>query len=356
MAFSPDISVFINAIGKLSDADLLNYSELVFSELMETSDISKLHDVRTGIRNGDPIPYMDKGNNWEYMKDASGLTSQCDPLPCEINVSTSVKTWSPKPYACTLEFCSKDLELPMLDFFNSAKLQDNFDENSFYINFLKSLIADELKNSLWSKAYFAATTATSVALTGHNGLFVQYDAVTAGTERRVDIPKNTAVSYAAQRLTAQEGFDIIEGVNEAVEGAQNLTNKDNVEIRVTKSIAYAYLKWLRTNKQVGCCERDPLTGIYTIDNLTIYDRPIKVIKEWDMIINNIADFNNGSAHVNPHRAVATYKGSSPIGTPDKKSLSELKLKYNDYDEKAKFVSKYRIDVKLLVDTHVVLAM
>lgn len=356
MAFNPDVSAFMNAISKLSDAELVAYSQLIFRDLTQASEISALHDIVTGVQANDPIPFMNKGEDWEYMKDASGLTSQCDDLPCDVNISTSVATWNPVPYACTLEFCSKDLPVVMLDYFNSVRLLDEFDESTFYVDFLKNLIGQRLKNSLWTKAYFAATTATSTALTGHNGLFVQYDAETTGTDRRVAISKNGGASYAAQKLTAQEGFDIINAVNEAVEDDRELTTRNDVEIRVTKSIATAYMRWLRENKQVNCCERDPLTGIYTMENLSIYSRPIKVVPEWDMIINSIADFNSGTAHVNPHRAVATYKGSSPIGTPDQDKLSELKLKYHDYDEKAKFVSRYRIDSKLVVPEHVVLAM
>ena len=356
MAFNPDVSVFINAVGKLSDADLLQYSEMIFRDLTQGSEIKELHDIVTGVQANNPIPFMDRGEDWEYMKDASGLTSQCDPLPCDVGIGMSIATWNPVPYACTLEFCSKDLELPMLDFFNSVRLLEDFDENTFYIDFLKQLIGQRLKNSLWTKAYFAATTATSTALTGHNGLFVQYDAATTGTDRRIDIAKNGGASYAAQKLTSLEGFQIVEAVNEAIEDDRELNFKEGVEIRVTKSIATAYLRWLRENMQVNCCERDPQTGIYSIDSLSIYSRPIKVVSEWDMILNSIAEFDSGTAKVNPHRAVATYKGSSPIGTPDEAKLSELKLKYDDYNEKAKFVSRYRIDSKLVIPEHVILAM
>lgn len=353
MDFTPNVQVFLTEVSKLSDAQKLAYSEAIFRELTQASDIANMHDIITGVQANDPIPIMNRGEDWEYMKDASGLGSQCDDLPCDVSIETSVVKWNPVPYACTMEFCAKDLNLLMLDYFNSVRLLDDFDEGVFYINFLKQLIAQRLKNSLWTKAYFAATTATSTALTGHNGLFVQYDAATAGTARRITIAKNGATAYANQKLTNQEGFDIIVAMNEAVEDDRELTFKEGIEIRVTESIARAYVRWLRENKQVNCCERDPQTGIYSIDNLSIYSRPIKVVREWDMIINSIAEFDTGTAKVNPHRAVATYKGSSPLGTPDSSKLEELQLKYDNYNDKAKFVSRYKVDSKLIIPEHVV---
>lgn len=356
MAFTPNVSVFIDGIVKLSDAERVAFSEIIFTELYETSEISQYHNIISGVRGNTPIPIMDRTVDWEYMKDASGLTSNCDDLPCDVGVVNSLLTWNPAFYKCSLEFCSKDLSVIMLDYFNSAKLKEGFDENTFYVSFMKELIGRNLKNSLWTKTYFAATTATSNALTGHNGLFVQYDAATTGTARRVAIAKNGGASYAAQKLTNQEGFDIVNSVNEAVEGDLELGPRNDVEIRVTRSIASAYLGWLRAEKQVSCCERDPLTGIYTLENLGIFGRPIKVVKEWDAIINSIGDFNTGTAHVNPHRAVATYKASSPIGTADATQLERLDLKYDSYNDKAKFVSEYTFDTKLVRDNHVVLAM
>ena len=358
MAFTPDVSAFVNAVSKLSDAEKLQYSNLIFRDYIQAGEISQVLDIRTGIQANDPIPIMDRNNDWEYMKDASGLTSQCDDLPCDVSVTNSVVTWNPAPYACTMEICTRDLDVVMLDYFNSVRLLDQFDENAFYVNFIEFLIADRLKKSLWAKAYFAATTATSTALTGHDGLFVQYDAATTGggASRRVSIAKNGGASYAAQKLTGQEGFDALNAVIEAVEDDRELSGRNDIEILTTRTVASAYLRWLRENKQTNCCERDPQTGLYTINSLSMWAKPIRVVQEWDDIINAIGDFNTGTAHVNPHRIVATYKGSSLLGTPMSEKLEEIELDYDSYSKKAKFSSRYRVDSKLAIPEHVVLGM
>lgn len=357
MPFSPDVSTLVDAIARLGAAEKVAFSESIFSDVFEAGEISRYHNIMTDVRNGDPIPIMDRGEDWEYMKDASGLSSLCDDLPCSIDTPVSVKTWAPAPYKCTDEFCSKDLNLQMLDYFNSVRLLDNFDENTFYIDFIKFLIERRIKASHWTKTYFAATGATSTALTGHNGLFAQM-AVAApdGDANRVDIAKNDGASYAAQRLTPTEGFTIVNAMYEAVDANRKLQSRDDVVIQVTRTIASAYLAWLRENKQQACCERDPLTGIYTYEGLAIYGRKIAVINEWDRIIDSIADFNDATAHVNPHRAIATYKNNVPIGTGDAQKLSSFDLKYDDYTEKAKFKAEYTFDTKVLQDDAFVLAM
>ncbi len=358
MAFEPNVQVLVDAISKLSDADKVAYSETIFTDLTQGSDITKYHDIETGVQANDPIPFMDRGEDWEYMKDASGKTSNCDDLPCDVSATLSTKTWSPAPYQCTLEYCFDDLNKVMLNYFNSVKDLEGFNGDTFYQSFLLDLIEQRMINSHWVKTYFAATTGTSTALTGHDGLFVQYAAAapTSNTDQRIQIAKNAGASYAAQALTAQEGFDIVNELYEKIEDSRSLQSREDVTIQVTRTIAKAYLTWLREQKVVSCCERDPLTGIYTYDNLSIFGRKVEYVREWDYIINAIGDFNTGTAWVNPHRAVASYKVNNPIGTGDAGKLSNLKVKYDDYTEKTKIDAKYTFDVKVLKDADFILAM
>lgn len=357
MAFTPNVQIVIDSISKLSDADRLDINKVIFTELQQGSSITRYHAINAGVTSATPIPFGDRGENWEFMKDASGLASNCDDLPCDTGIVLSAKTWNPAYYKCTLEYCVKDLDYKMKDYFNSERWLDGSDEGTFYSSFLRDLIEQQIINSHWTKTYFAANSSANVALSGHDGLFVQYAAVApAAGAQRIIIAENANATYDAQKLGATTGFDTFSAMVELYEDSRELRTRTDVKIKTTRALALNYLRWLRNEKTVICCEKDPQSATYNLASLSMFGMPIEIVDEWDMIINSIADFNDGTRNVDPHRAVLTYSANEPIGTGDAGKLSKLDLKYFDYEEKTKFVAEYTFDVKLLRDEHFILAM
>ncbi len=356
--FTPNVQVFIDAISTFSDAEKVKFSELIFTESTQGTAIGRLHDFRTGVTKDQPIPFADRGEDWEWMKSMAGASSLCDDQPCDPGITTSVKTWDPAPYKCTTEYCFKDLDYKIKDFFNSERWLEGSDVGTFYRAFLVDLISQRIVNSHWTKTYFAAESSGNTALNGHDGLFVQFAAAAplANTAQRVQISENAGATYAAQALGTTTGFNTFNSIYEKWEDSRKLRSRRDLKIRSTRALATNYLRWLRDQKQVSCCERDPVTGIYSIDNLSIFGLPIEVVDEWDFIIDSIADYNTGTAWVNPHRAVLSPRDNEPLGTGDANELSELKIKYDDYTEKTKIVAEYTFDTKVLQDDHVILAM
>lgn len=367
MAFTPDIQVLIDAVDKLSDAQRVAFSEVIFTDLKQGSSITKYHNIQAGITPNSPIPYGNRGESWDFMKDASGLASACDPLPCNVEATFSAKKWNPNPYYCTLEYCVPDLDYKMKDFFNSERWLDSTDEGTFYNAFLRDLIEQKITNSHWTKTYFGNKGSANNALTGVDGLFIQYAAVTGAGDgpQRVVITENSGANYAAQSLGADTGLRTFEAMVQKMEDSRELRDKTGMKIKTTRALALNYLRWLRENKQVSCCERDPLTGTYNLNSLTMFGTPIEVVDEWDMIITAkdditsapvFAELNDGTRYVNPHRAVITYKENEPIGTGDASRLTDLDFAHDSYNKKVKFDARYTFDVKLIRDEHFILAM
>lgn len=365
MAFTPDVQVLIDSVDKLSDAQKLAFNEVIFTESTQGSSITRYHNIIAGVTPNTPIPFGDRGEDWDYMKDASGLASNCDDVPCDVGIELSTKKWNPNLFKCTSEYCVQDLDYKMKDFFNSERWLDGSDEGTFYAAFLRDLITQRIVNSHWTKAYFTATTATSTALTGIDGLFVQYAALApVGSSQRIEIPANAGADYASQAaLPATAGYDTFNAMYEAFEASRTLRSRRDCVIKTTRALAYNYVKQLRADNQLNCCERDTTTAIYSIDNLNIYGMKIEVVDEWDYIIQAekagvpvFPELNNGTAYTAPHRAVLTYKDNEPIGTGDAARLNDLTVKYDDYSEKTKTVAKYTFDVKVLRDTDFILAM
>ena len=364
MAFNlsdADIQTYIDGIGILSHADELGLSRTLFKEYFEQSPISELHDIQSGVKCNTPIPFMDTGSDYTFMQDGADRASGCDDIECDINVVTSVKQWSPVPYTCAVPFCFKDVSCLMKDFFGSEKCSDADPRGTQYARFTEQLMGDRILKSHWTKAWFANTGSTHTALKGHDGLWVQIlTAVTPTSDNYVNIPENAGLTYVDQSLggAPQRAYEVFNEMNEKAENHPVLRRRPNTPILSTRALAYNYLQWLRATKQVDCCERDPMTGVYQLDRLTIYGRPIRVVDEWDEIMRDTGfgtEFDDGTRVDMPHRAVLTYKENMPLGTCDSGELSSLETRYDAYNNKSKIVAEYTIDAKLLWDDHVIAA-
>ena len=343
----------------MSDADKLRLNKSIFKDYLPTSDISKFHAIDTGVNSGDPVTYIDKGNNWEYMKDASGSSTNCSYNECAAGISVTAGEWNLNRYDCKINYCYGDIDLWVKDFLSSDTFLENDDSGTAYKNLLLEITSVGIKNSHWTKSYFTYTGATNTALSGTDGFFTKMLAIApSGSDQRIQIAKNTAATYADQKLTSQEGFDIINELNSKAEDNDVLMQLSLVEtpIRCTRSIAKAYLNYLRENKQVNCCESDSTEKKYSLDSLNIYGRPIIVVREWDSIIKNVSDFNDGTKYDSPHRAIVGFKNNERIGTGEADRLNEVKVQYDEIEEETIVKSKYTFGTKIMEETGFILAM
>ena len=122
-------------------------------------------------------------------------------------------------------------------------------------------------------------------------------------------------------------------------------------------MALNYLKWLRTQKQVICCEKDPTTATYQLESLTMFGYKIEIINEWDRIIKALPELNNGTKYDNPHRAYIMSSDDYAIGTCESGNFDGApEFKVETYNNKFKFVPEYTINIQLLVEDKFVLAI
>ena len=366
MGLELNIDVLLNSINKLSDAEKVAFNEIIFKEYLQTGNLTDYHNIVTGVKCNDPIPFGDKEQSWDFMQNAAGRNSACDPILTTLGAKLSKKTWDTGIYTNAIEFCYKDIDCKFKDYLGSDKCSNADPEGTLYLDFLLDLVGEALQNSHWTKTYFGAKTSSNTALNANDGFFVQYLAISAlNTDQRISIDANQGNTYEQQKLTDPDiGFNTFNSIYERVEDMYSLREKSGLYIKSTRSLATNYLRWLRKNKQVDCCERDPLSNIYQLEKLNIYGLPIKVVDEWDQIIHATDDegnpvfdeLNNGTRYTNPHRAVCTYKENEPIGTCDSEQLSKIDLQYNPYDKKTKVEAEYDVDAKVLRDTDFIIAI
>lgn len=357
MAITTNIQPLLDDLSKLSDAEKLAMSQLIYKRYVEAANITTVNPIIGGVQCNTPIPKADRGNNWEYMQSTAGLTSQCDDVDDTITITYSTKLWNPVPYKASPEICYKDLACKVKDYFMSEGCSSGDATGTQWAEAVLSVIGENIVRSHWIKAWFGDTGATSTAFNAHDGLFVQMLAVatTGNTAQRYEIAENAEATKAAQlALGATAGLDVFQWMYD--NQPDHLFGNSDLRIFATRTLCKNYLKWLQVNKQVECCERDPLTGVYNINNLSIYGIPIVMVKEWDEIILNVSEFDNGTVYDNPHRAVLTYSDNMPIGTCSVDELDNFDVRYDSYTEKTKFVTEYTIDAKVIEDADFLLAV
>ena len=356
MAVTNDIQPLLDSITKLSDAEKVEMNKLIYKKYVEASSIGELHPIEGGVQCNTPIPKADRGNNWEYMQSTAGLTSQCDDLDDAITIVYSTKLWNPVPYKATPEICFKDIDCKIKDYFRSEGCTAADATGTQWAESILAVIGENIGRSHWLKAWFGDTGGANTAFNANDGLFVQMLAVAtpANTDQRYEIAENALATKALQlALGDTAALDVFQWMYD--NQPDHLFGDSNLVIMASRTLCKNYLKWLQVNKQVECCERDPLTGVYNINNLSIYGIKIVMVKEWDEIILNVADFDNGTVYEAPHRAVMTYRENIPIGTCSTDELDAFDVLYNPYTFKTKFVTEYTIDAKVIEDADFLLA-
>jgi len=356
MAITTDVSPILSAISKLSDAEKVTMNQLIYKKYVEASSITEIHPIIGGVQCNTPIAKADRGNNWEYMQSTAGLASQCEDTDDTISITYSTKLWNPVPYAASPEICFLNIDCAIKDYFKSEGCSMADATGTQYADAILSVIGENIARSHWIKTWFADTSATNTSFNGHDGLFVQMLAVATvvNTAQRREITENAEATKAAQlALGATAALDTFQWMFD--NQPDHLFGNPDLMILASRTLCKNYLKWLQVNKQVDCCERDPLTGVYNINNLSIYGIKIVMVKEWDEIILHVADFDDGTVYDAPHRAVLTYGANIPIGTCSTDELDAFDVKYNDYTQKTKFVTRYTFDAKVIEDADFLLA-
>lgn len=356
-----DIQPLLDEINDGKSAVSLSFRNLVYKKYLEARSVSDFNTLRTGITCGDKIGFIDLGNSYSFMKSAEGLASGCDYNECDVEVTTSVKKWETHQYNCESKFCKNDIECAFKDWFGlNCEVGD--DTSDAFISFLVDWYAAQLQRSHWRNVWFSdSSLAPTSSLFGGDGQWIQTVAAATNSGNVVAIPENANTTYATQMaLAPQRGFEVYSALQRAATKNRQLRGRRNeLVIYTTEDLALNYLDYLRDNNQVNCCFKSDVTqNVYDLQNLNIYGMPIRIVHEWDDIIQGgeFAELDNGTAYVQPHRALLTYKDNIPFGTCDAEMLDEVKLVYDMVSENLHLRSKYDIATSVIFEEEVLVAI
>jgi hypothetical protein len=322
-------TALIALVNDLPSAEKIQFGELLFEKSMAQSSIADTHRLLTGIRDGNVIPILKKGLNYGLIPFAN--ESSCDTSECSLTSSFSSHKWDLGLSECNLELCLRTFEESFLQFFNEQKRFDNnVDLDTALLTFIKNQVTDAVLGTQWRNAYFGdKSLTTNTYLNGINGFFTQAE---ANPSQIVNIIENNETTYAAQKFSSgQRVYDILEQMDELYT-TQDWFGTDGVEIKMTALTARTLVSFLNGLKETTCCNGidrvnpDGLaTRSYTLENLSFRGMPIRVMKEWDNIIETPSLGLNGGGgnnpRVNPHRILLTYPDNLLLATSDESNFN-----------------------------------
>ena len=341
MAYKTDFNTALLAlVTDLTSAEKVQFSELLFSKAFAQSDITQTHRLITGIRDGSIIPIMKSGLNYSSFPFVD--ENVCSTNDCTIDTKYSAHKWDLGLIECRLGICMREFSTNFLQFWNQYKITaPDPDLNTALLTY----ISDEFKwahlGAQWRVTYFGdKSLVANSLLNGIDGFFTQAE---ANQDQIVGIVENNATTFVGQKFTS--GLRVYEILTEVYNkyAEQPWFGATDLEFKMTRLTASTLVAYLNSLKSTECCEGfarvNPdgmAASAYTIDNLTFNGIKIKVMQDWDNVINTVPALNGGggnAARVNPHRILLTYTDNLLIGTTSQEALNTFKIWYSEDDDK-----------------------
>ena len=332
--------------------ELKDISEIIGERFYTNPQIASLHDIEQGVKYNKQIVFAGKKGLV-----ASAMTG-CTPNEIDGIVFTE-KTWTPVDHDFRLPHCSADVNAQDKLLRQFARMNPDFynvleGSNSSVGNFLIAFVEDALMQDIIWKTWFSDTAADIQGNGGEfvdtvdidrintfDGFFKQLEAAVASEGlSRQEIAKNAEASFAAQALAANEGLEILRGMYEKADS--RLIADPNKKFMVTRTI---YDNLLTTYE-----ERESNGGLLTrLENGGgLAFRGVEVVNMatvWDVFIDTY--LNDGTARVNPHRALLTIPTNIPLGTVNDADFITLDAFYDKKDKTNYVDAAFNLDVKFL---------
>jgi hypothetical protein len=315
----------------LNPIEAQSVSEAVFERVFVDTPLSEIHDIVSGVTMRQQIVFV------ANLAIGGEAFTGCTPAEQDSLVLTE-KFWQPVLIGGRYSHCANDLNQLLKLFRKAQKANPDFFDRigSEEISVLTAKIIDALARSIDAKVWFSDTAAAAqpagnFTAAGFNaGIWNQFDGlwkqiIADANVQRYTIAENGNASYVAQKLTAGESLNILQGMYEAADS--RLLGHPDVQFLVTRSIWDNYLALTETKEFNGGITRRLDNGQMSMDYRGI---PIKLKDSWDRNIKEYQD--DGTVHVMPHRALLTVPSNIPIATLNQSDMTMLESWYEKKDK------------------------
>lgn len=332
---------FTDMVNSMTEASNLEFSKMIATKAFGVNKLTDAYPVLTGVRQGALVPVL--SNNKKYSAFPFRQLGACGVNICELNANFSTVKFDLGYIECRIPVCLEEFSQDFHLFYGEyKKASSEIDEQSAMLQFLLNLFSENLLLAEWRVSWFADKSSSSPLLNGLNGFFTQMQ---TRSGQVITIAENAAATFAGQKaLTGAQIVGILEqAYNQYAEAAWYGTPNVRFEMtQLTASKLVAYMNHLRITEP-NCCngvERTSIDGMisnaFTTNNLSFFDIPIIVRREWDDVINDadIYPLNQGAnARVKPHRIVLAPRENLIIASSSVDQITKFDSFYDRKDKK-----------------------
>jgi len=331
--------------------ELQSMSEAVFEGTFEREDLNAVHTVVEGIFAKMQIGIAGVLGN-------VGKEAVTCPPATDGTIPWTEKFWDPKDIEARLLQCWKDL----LPSFHAWGLKNGCDisnlDGTDYWNFVVDRLGDAVQEAIWRIAWFGDEAEDNVSGAGNitngvdplyytmlDGFWPQLIAIaTADTDRRVTISENAGVTYVLQELADDAALGYFKDMKYNAD--LRLRGLPGQMILCSQSMFDNYAHTLRGSSTTsGDLAYARIEGGYV--GLMFEAIPVIPLNIWDRKIQS--DFDTGTVHYLPHRAVLTTKENLQIGAGSTGELNEVTTNYDARTKETFSDACWKMDAKVILD-------
>lgn len=329
-------------ITSFSDADRLEYSKAIVSDIHVDNEIEKEKPVLYGFQDGDVVPIIE--NNDSYTMFPSADETVCSTSECDIPLNFSGVKLTMALAKCRIPICLNSFNKDFLYFWGTyRKFNENPDLDEALLQFIGKQFKQGLENAKWRRAYFADKLSTSNLLDKANGFFTQADAGATAGVNEVTIAKNSGANYAAQIMTGQEVYELLSEMYDLA-SVNPWFDPATYQFEVTWQMANVFVNWLnnlghKAPANCSCYNAEGIvkSNVYTVDNVAFNGVRVIGRKAFDGVISQVPELNGnnvaGAARTEPNRAILAKNENMPVFSTDEENLTFFDIWHSKDDEK-----------------------
>ena len=328
--------------------EMMDISEVVFANVVTDGPLASYCDVRTGVKSGDRLAWVNPLNM--VGKPSRG----CEPESDNASATLVEKVWALKDYDFRIEQCYTELEQILYN----LGLKDAIDRGDLsgteYATFLDTLITNAMDKMYKRFVWFGDTEAANVVDGGKilNGVDVDYYTVVDGIFKQIDtmiaagdegvvvtaIAANTKATYALQMSEVWDPIAILTScILDAPVAIEAESDQKVMMSRFFMNKLKAKMLSLPQYTESQFTRNEQ--GYRTV---TFMGYEIMEVKEWDEQIKNY--IQDGTKYYKPFRALFTTKSNLKVGVPSTNTFGQLSSWYEKKDRKYYIDAADKIDV------------
>ena len=347
-----------------SGKEVREFGEIIIRNLIAAPEHEQFLTIMENIVAGEKIGYATK------IDKLTKAYSDCEPSFPTRSVTMSQKAWSPAKTEILHKECMDNLESHISVYAKKLGVDaENWDSTTIFDFFNEMVLKQGPQRDFHRIVWFndtdhantddspAGVISPAASLTDYNlidGFWNQLLAITVATPaRKVTISQNAEVTSAAQAFDSTDTTNKVASTifRDMIQNAHpDLKANPAKIILCTRSLADQYENELESQAVNSSFEMImPGVGMLKRKGVSIF-----AIDIWDDIIR--ADFDNGTSHYKPHRAVMTTKENLMVGVDAKASLDKWIFEYVPHLRNNYIMGGYKVDAKIREDHMVQVAI